>query len=196
MPACFRFSPFVCGCARRAAWHATPRGTCRAAAAVVAAVVATVVVLLLGAAPTPAAAQAALASNGYTPCLGCAEHSEMQTRWHRPFLVELAGEGALAFDHFRVEGVAQRLGMCEGDPLLRSPVVVNGCHAYSAPRAWLIAAPLELVAFASPAWGLERRGHPRWAMALLLVPIAYHAFSIRSTDAAIRAWQQEQLLYH
>ncbi|MGH9394507.1 MAG: hypothetical protein ACRD1E_10090, partial [Terriglobales bacterium] len=93
---------------------------------------------------------------GYTPCLGCAEHQEMQVRWHRPFLTALAGESVVMFNHFRLERSARQLGLCETDVLIRNPVAINGCHAYSAKRAWLIEAPLELVAFTSPAWGLER----------------------------------------
>jgi hypothetical protein len=139
----------------------------------------------------PAAAQAL---KGYTPCLGCAEHKEIETRWHRPFLIELAGEGALMFGHFRLEGEAKRMGLCETDPLIRSPLAVNGCHAFSATRAWLIEAPLEVLAFTSPAWGLERRGHPRWAMALELAPIAYHAFAIRATIESIHRWQRLEYL--
>lgn len=142
------------------------------------------------------AALAAQASGTYIPCLGCAEHQEMQTRWHRPFLIELAGEGLLMANHFRLEGDARALGLCETDILIRSPQAVNGCHAYSAKRAWLIEAPIELALFTSPAWGLQRRGHPRWAMGWELVPIAYHAFSARATNTAIQQWQRELFLFH
>lgn len=138
----------------------------------------------------------AVAQGAYTPCLGCAEHAEMRTRWHRPFLLELAGEGALMFNHFRLERDARQLGLCETDILIRTPTAVNGCHAYSATRAWLIEAPLEMAAFASPAWGLQRRGHPRWATVLELVPIAYHAVSAKQTVHAIHVWQRELALYH
>ncbi len=139
----------------------------------------------------PAAAQSL---QGYIPCLGCAEHKEIETRWHRPFVMELAGEGAVLFDHFRLEADARQMGLCESDPLIRSSLAINGCHRYSAVRAWLLEAPLEVLAFTSPAWGLERRGHPRWAMALELVPIAYHAFSIRATLEAIHRWQRLEYL--
>jgi hypothetical protein len=148
--------------------------------------------LLAAAMLAPAAAQSL---RGYTPCLGCAEHKEIETRWHRPFLAELAGEGALMFDHFRLEAEARNLGLCESDPLIRSATAVNGCHLYSATRAWLIEAPIEILAFTSPAWGLERRGHPRWAMALELVPIVYHALSIRATIESIHQWQRLEYLY-
>jgi len=163
----------------------------RGAALLVAALLAAV---LLAAAPPPARAQGG--PGGYLPCLGCAEHQEIRTRWHRPFLAELAGEGLLLFNHFRLEADARQLGLCESDWLIRSPLAVNGCHAYSARRAWLIEAPLELVLFTSPAWGLQRRGHPRWALALELVPIAYHAFSASQTSAAIHQWQRQQFLFH
>lgn len=149
------------------------------------------VVLLVWAAGAGAAAQGT-----YTPCLGCAEHQEIRTRWHRPFLLELAGEGALMFNHFRLERDARQLGLCETDILIRNPTAVNGCHAYSATRAWLIEAPLEIAAFTSPAWGLERRGHPRWAMALELVPITYHAVSAKQTVKSIHVWQRELALFH
>lgn len=138
----------------------------------------------------------AQSSGGYAPCLGCAEHNEIRTRWHRPFLLELAGEGALMFNHFRLERDARDLGLCETDILIRTPTALNGCHAYSATRAWLIEAPLEIAAFTSPAWGLARRGHPRWAMALELVPITYHAVSAKETVRAIHLWQRELALYH
>ncbi|HUX67812.1 MAG TPA: hypothetical protein VMV31_10020 [Terriglobales bacterium] len=161
-----------------------PRGAALLAAALLA-------TLLLALAPPPARAQ-----RGYIPCLGCAEHQEIQTRWHRPFLAELAGEGVLLFNHFRLEADARQYGLCESDILIRSALAVNGCHPYSARRAWLIEAPLELALFTSPAWGLQRRGHPRWALALELLPIAYHAFSASQTAAAIHQWQRQQYLFH
>lgn len=137
----------------------------------------------------------AQAQAGYAPCLGCAEHAEIRVRWHRPFWAELAGEGFAMFDHFRLEQDAANLGLCESDPLIRSPLAINGCHRFSATRAWLIEAPLELVAFTSPAWGLARHGHPRWAMVLELAPIAYHAFSAIATVDAIHQWQRQLYLY-
>lgn len=139
---------------------------------------------------------AAQSTDGYIACLGCAEHQEMRTRWHRPFLTELAGAGFVMWDHFRLEGQARDLGLCETDPLVRGPAVFPGCHPFSARRAWLIEAPLELVAFTSPAWGLGRRGHPRWAAALELVPILYHTVTIHATSGAIARWREEQFLYH
>ncbi|MGH9414444.1 MAG: hypothetical protein ACRD0Y_12000 [Terriglobales bacterium] len=142
--------------------------------------------------PPPAAAQS---MQSYIPCLGCAEHHEIQTRWHRPFLIELTGEGLLLFDHFRLERNARDMGLCETDVLIRSSRSVDGCHPYSATRAWLIEAPLEILAFTSPAWGLERDGHPRWAMALELVPIVYHGLAIKSTIHAIHQWQRLKYLY-
>lgn len=126
----------------------------------------------------------------YQPCLGCAEHHEIQVRWHRPFLTELAGEGFAIFNHYRLESSARALGLCETDILIRNPVAVGGCHAYSAKRAWLIEAPLEVALFTSPAWGLERRGHPRWAMALEFVPVTYHLLSSRATVEAIHKYQR------
>lgn len=149
--------------------------------------------VLLALAAVPAAAQT---SGGYSPCLGCAEHKEIETRWHRPFVIELAGEGALLFDHFRLERDARNMGLCESDILTRSALADNGCHRFSETRAWLIEAPLEVVAFTSPAWALERRGHPRWATVLELVPITYHALSVRKTTEAIHQWQRQQALYH
>ena len=136
------------------------------------------------------------AQSGYVACLGCAEHQEIRTRWQRPFILELAGEGLMMFDHFRLENDAAHMGLCETDPLIRSPLAPGGCHAFSAWRAWLIEAPIEVLAFTSPALGLERRGHPRWAMALELVPIAYHAFSARSTIEAIHQYQRLHYLYY
>ncbi|MGH9415675.1 MAG: hypothetical protein ACRD01_03525 [Terriglobales bacterium] len=138
----------------------------------------------------------AQSTSNYIACLGCAEHQEIRTRWHRPLLTELAGEGFVMFDHFRLERQARDLGLCETDPLIRGPEMFPGCHPFSVRRAWLIEAPLELVAFTSPAWGLARRGHPRWAMALELVPILYHTFTIRATSQAIQQWREEQFLYH
>lgn len=135
------------------------------------------------------------AQSGYQACLGCAEHEAMRTRWHRPFLIELETAGLTMFTHFEVEGEAQRMGLCESDVLIRSSLAVGGCHAYSAKRAWLIEAPLEFVAFTSPAWGLERRGHPRWAMLLEAVPMVYHAWSAHQTVHAIHQWQRLQFLY-
>ena len=143
-----------------------------------------------------AAARPAAAQAGYTPCLGCAEHTELQVRWHRPFWMELAGEGVAMADHFRLERQAAHLGLCESDPLIRSPLAINGCHQFSLKRAWLIEAPLEVAAFTSPAWGLERRGHPRWAMVLELVPIVYHTLSARATTEAIHTWQRQLFLFH
>lgn len=141
---------------------------------------------------SPAVAQS---SPSYTPCLGCAEHREIETRWHRPFLIELAGEGLVMANHFRLEGDARELGLCETDILIRSSSSVNGCHPYSATRVWLIEAPLEIALFTSPAWGLARRGHPRWAMLLVLVPMAYHAFSSAATVSAIHQFQREEFLF-
>ncbi|MGH9476657.1 MAG: hypothetical protein ACRD1C_10020 [Terriglobales bacterium] len=143
-----------------------------------------------------AAAAGAQSAAAYIPCLGCAEHHEIETRWHRPFLVELAGAGFIMFDHFRLERDARDLGLCETDVLLRSSRAVNGCHRYSALRAWLIEAPIEIAAFTSPAWGLERRGHPRWAMALESVPMIYHGLALRSTIQAIHQWQRLSYLLH
>ncbi|MGH9482902.1 MAG: hypothetical protein ACRD1L_12515 [Terriglobales bacterium] len=137
----------------------------------------------------------AQSSPGYIPCLGCAEHTEIQNRWHRPFLIELAGAGLVMANHFRLEGDARALGMCESDVLIRSSSSVAGCHPYSATRAWLIEAPLEIALFTSPAWGLARRGHPRWAMGLELVPMAYHAFSSAATVSAMHQFQREEALF-
>jgi hypothetical protein len=135
-------------------------------------------------------------SNGYVPCLGCVEHHEMQVRWHRPFVLELAGEGAMMFDHYRMEARARDMGLCESDVLTRNPIAVGGCHAFSTKRAWLVETPIEVALFTSPAWGLERRGHPRWAMALELLPFAYHALSVRATTEAIHQFQRQSFLYH
>lgn len=152
--------------------------------------------LLLAALAPAAAAQTTTAFNeDYTPCLGCAEHEAMQTRWRRPFLIEMEVAGLTMFTHFRVEEEARRMGLCESDVLIRSSLAVAGCHTYSARRAWLIEAPLEVVAFTSPAWGLERRGHPRWALLFEAVPIVYHAWSAHATIHAIHQWQRQQFLY-
>lgn len=136
------------------------------------------------------------AQGGYTPCLGCAEHEAMRTRWRKPFLLELEAAGLTMFAHYRVEREARAMGMCESDVLIRSSLAVNGCHRFSATRAWLIETPLEVVAFTSPAWGLERRGHPRWAMLFEAVPIVYHAWSAHATIHAIHQWQRYQFLYY
>lgn len=149
--------------------------------------------LMLGWLPLRAAAQT---PGGYEPCLGCAEHNEIRARWHRPLLTELAGETVVMANHFRLENDARKLGMCESDVLIRTPLAVNGCHAYSARRAWLIEAPLELVVVTSPAWGLARRGHPRWAMAVELLPMSYHALSSRATIEAIHEYQRQLFLFH
>ncbi|HXR97044.1 MAG TPA: hypothetical protein VN709_04290 [Terriglobales bacterium] len=151
------------------------------------------VALLVALGARPASAQTA---PGYVPCLGCIEHHEMQVRWHRPFVLELAGEGAMMFDHYRLEAQARDLGLCESDVLTRNPVATGGCHAFSATRAWLIETPIEVALFTSPAWGLQRRGHPRWAMALELVPFAYHALSVRATTEAIHQYQRQSFLFH
>ena len=132
----------------------------------------------------------------YIPCLGCAEHQEIRTRWHRPWLALLATDGILAADHFRLEIQARNLGMCEPNPLLHSSQAVNGCHSFSLTRALLIATPIEILAFTSPSWGLAQRGHPRWAMALELAPITWHMLSIQATRHAINQWKQQQLLLH
>jgi hypothetical protein len=135
-------------------------------------------------------AAAAAAQGGYVPCLGCAEHQEIETRWHRPFWAQLSSESVLLFNHFRIERQARDLGMCETDVLIRSPQAINGCHPFSAKRAWLIEAPLEVLAFTSPAWGLERRGHPRWAMLLEAVPMTYHLVTIHETANSIHQWNR------
>ncbi|MGH9394939.1 MAG: hypothetical protein ACRD1E_12265, partial [Terriglobales bacterium] len=151
--------------------------------------------LLLAVLGPAAAAQTTTAfTEGYTPCLGCAEHEAMRTRWRRPFLLEMEAAGLTMFTHFQVENEARRMGLCESDVLIRSALAVAGCHSYSARRAWLIEAPLEVVAFTSPAWGLERRGHPRWALALELVPMAYHGLSSRATVEAIHQYQRLEFL--
>jgi len=118
----------------------------------------------------------------------------MATRWRRPFLTLLAGEGLVMFNHFRLENSAARAGLCETDVLTRSPGAVNDCHRFSMTRAWLIEAPLELALFTSPAWGLERRGHPRWALAFELVPMAYHLESSAQTVRAIHQFQRMEFL--
>jgi len=152
---------------------------------------------LLGAvlAPAAAAQTTTTSSADYTPCLGCAEHEAMQTRWRRPFLIEMEVAGLVMFTHFRLEAEARSMGLCESDVLIRSPLAAAGCHPYSARRAWLLEAPLEVVAFTSPAWGLERRGHPRWALLFEAVPIVYHAWSAHATIHAIHQWQRQQYLY-
>jgi len=132
----------------------------------------------------------------YIPCLGCAEHQEIRTRWHRPWFALLATDGILAADHFRLEVKARNLGMCEPSPLLHSSQAINGRHPFSMTRALLVAAPLEILAITSPSWGLARRGHPRLAMAMEVVPITWHALSIRDTQRAIKNWQKEQILLH
>lgn len=132
----------------------------------------------------------------YIPCLGCAEHQEIRTRWHRPWLTELVVDGILAADHFRLEAQARNLGMCEPTPLLHSSQAINGCHPFSMTRALLVATPLEVLMITSPSWGLARRGHPRWAMALELLPITWHALSIQGTKHAMHEWQKEQILLH
>lgn len=132
----------------------------------------------------------------YIPCLGCAEHQEIRTRWHRPWFALLVTDGILAADHFRLEVKARDLGMCEPSPLLHSSQAINGCHSFSLTKALLVATPLEIAAITSPSWGLARRGHPRLGMAMELLPIAWHALSIRATQHAIDDWQKEQLLLH
>lgn len=151
-----------------------------------------VMVLGLAAAVT---GQVAAQTAGYQACLGCAEHQEMRTRWHRPFVIELAGEGLLMFNHFRLERDAADLGLCETDILIRGGADAGGCHHFSATRAWLIEAPLEVGLFTSPAWGLARRGHPRWAMVWELVPIVYHAWSASETVHTIHQYQRLSYLY-
>lgn len=169
------------------------RGTTRAGQRGRAGLGAALLLLLLAGLPFRAGAQT---PGGYVPCLGCAEHNEIRARWHRPLLTELAAETLVMANHFRLENDARKLGMCESDVLIRSPLAVNGCHAYSARRAWLIEAPLELVAVTSPAWGLARRGHPRWAMAVALLPMGYHALSSRATIEAIHQYQRQLFLFH
>lgn len=138
----------------------------------------------------------ALSAQRYRPCLGCAEHIEYARRWHRPFLALLVSQFVLAGENFALEAHARSLGLCEADPLMRNPIAVNQCHAFSWPRALLIEAPLEALIFDSPAWGLARAGHARWGLSWELVPIIAHAWAIRRTAQAIHRWEREQLLYH
>lgn len=142
------------------------------------------------------AAASRLAAQTYTPCLGCAEHNELRTRWVKPWLGELSVEAAVAADHYRLESDAEHLGLCENNPLIRVSLAINGCHAFSERRALLVASPLEVLTFVSPAWGLARWGHPRWAMAWQSVPIFGHALAIRRTTEAIHRWERQQALWN
>ncbi len=136
------------------------------------------------------------AAQRYRPCLGCAEHVEYARRWHRPFLALLASQIVLAAEHFALEAHARQLGLCEADPLIRNPIATNHCHQFEWKRALLIEAPLEVVAFDSPAWGLARSGHARWGLSWQLVPMIAHAWAIRRTTQAIHYWEREQALLH
>ncbi|MGH9536102.1 MAG: hypothetical protein ACRD2E_14730 [Terriglobales bacterium] len=139
---------------------------------------------------------AACAQAGYQPCLGCAEHEELRHSWHRPFIVELATESVLIASHFAVEVRARRDGLCESNILLRGPALPGGCHPFSLSRALLVATPLELLVFTSPAWALARAGHPKWALMLEAAPMTLHALAIGNTLAAIHSHQREQALFH
>lgn len=143
-----------------------------------------------------AAAACAQEPAGYQPCLGCAEHEELQHNWHRPFILELATESVLIASHFAVEARARRDGLCESNIFLRGPAVPGGCHPFSLTRALLVATPLELLVFTSPAWALARAGHPKLGLALEAVPMTLHALAIGHTLAAIHSHQREQALYH
>ena len=138
----------------------------------------------------------AQAQAGYRPCLGCAEHEEIRHNWHRPFLVELATESVLIASHFAVEADARGQGLCESNILLRGPALPDGCHPFSLTRALLIATPLEILVFTSPAWALARAGHPHLGLMLEAVPMTLHALAIGDTLAAIHSHQREQALYH
>lgn len=133
---------------------------------------------------------------GYRACLGCAAHQELMHNWHRPFILELATESVLIAGHFAVEVRARRDGLCESNIFLRGPAVPGGCHPFSLTRALLIATPLELLVFTSPAWALARAGHPRLGLSLQAVPMVLHALAIGHTLAAIHSHQREQALYH
>ncbi|MGH9526477.1 MAG: hypothetical protein ACRD2F_07390, partial [Terriglobales bacterium] len=138
----------------------------------------------------------AQAQNGYQACLGCAEHVELQQTWHRPFLLELVTESVLIASHFAVEVQARRDGLCETNIFLRGPALPGGCHPFSLTRALLIATPLELLVFTSPAWALARAGHPKLGLVLEAVPMTLHALAIGHTLAAIHSYQREQAVYH
>ncbi|HZT72319.1 MAG TPA: hypothetical protein VE996_01555 [Terriglobales bacterium] len=134
---------------------------------------------------------AAAGAQTYQPCLGCAEHRELTTRWHRPFAIELETESVLIAEHYAAEAKGRRFGLCESNILLRSSTAMNGCHPFSLKRAMLVATPLEILAFTSPAWGLGRAGHTHWALALQAVPMLLHAWAIRHTWEAIHRRQRQ-----
>lgn len=134
------------------------------------------------------------AAQAYQPCLGCAEHQELRTRWHRNFALELSVESVLVAEHYAVEAEGRRFGLCESNVLLRSPQEINGCHPFSLTRAMLIAMPIEVLAFTSPAWGLARAGHPHLGLSLELVPMLLHGWAIRHTIEALHRQQREMAL--
>lgn len=137
----------------------------------------------------------ALASaQAYQPCLGCAEHEELRTRWHRNFALQLEGESMLVAEHFAVEDEGRRFGLCENNILLRSPTAINGCHPFSLSRAMFLALPLEVLVFTSPAWALARAGHPQIALVWESVPMALHGWAIRHTIEAIHRRQRNVAL--
>lgn len=133
----------------------------------------------------------AAAAQGYQPCLGCAEHVELRTRWHRTFAMELEAESVLIAEHLAVEAEGRRYGLCESNVLLRSATAINGCHPFSLKRALLVATPIEILAFTSPAWGLGRAGHPNLALSLQLVPMLLHGWAIRHTLEAVHRRQRQ-----
>ena len=138
----------------------------------------------------------AQAQAGYRPCLGSAEHKEIRHNWHRPFILELATESVLIAAHFAVEADARGQGLCESNILLRGPALPDGCHPFSLTRALLVATPLEILVFTSPAWALARAGHPHLGLMLEAVPMTLHALAIGDTLAAIHSHPREQALYH
>ncbi|GEM_PF-2401059 len=137
----------------------------------------------------PAAAQTPQA------CLGCIEHAELRPR-HRSIWILLAAQVMAAAGHYALEEHARRLGLCERNPLLRQPQSLNGCHPFAPARAAFLAVPLEFALVDSPAWGLEHRGHPRWAQGLLLLPTLWHGWAVRQTTEAIHQYQRQQALLH
>jgi hypothetical protein len=145
--------------------------------------------------PTPqpinAAPPVTTAANGYLACLGCPEHEALKNRWQRPWKYTVLAHAAIAASSIALEAHGRSLGLCERDPLMRSPQSFNGCHPFSWKRTLTLAVPIEALAFTSPSWGVSRWGHPRLGLAIEFIPIAMHLRAVIRTTHSINELNQQ-----